>query len=187
MKALAETIWMIWLNIGLSRKITKIRATLIFEDRPTLSHINGKLSPRPFEWYGWTYVHLELIVLIRTAFVFSSKKTVRPPWNRYFVSGPWVRGSQRSVRFMSGVGVGFIPFPRSFNWFRFFLEGFRSRQAGRQLMLRGGETQRVRLRRGSATHETTMGVNVTRLRTPFSSVVLYSRLFRIFLRFLTFF
>jgi len=23
------------------------------------SHIKGKLSPRPFEWYGWTSAHLE--------------------------------------------------------------------------------------------------------------------------------
>jgi len=28
--------------------------SLIFQDRPMFSHINGKLSPRPFEWYGWT-------------------------------------------------------------------------------------------------------------------------------------
>jgi len=27
---------------------------LILQDRPMFSHINGKLSPRPFEWYGWT-------------------------------------------------------------------------------------------------------------------------------------
>jgi len=25
--------------------------SLIFQDRPMFSHINGKLSPRPFEWY----------------------------------------------------------------------------------------------------------------------------------------
>jgi len=28
--------------------------SLIFRCRPIFSHINGKLSPRPFEWYGWT-------------------------------------------------------------------------------------------------------------------------------------
>jgi len=28
--------------------------SLIFLDRPMFSHINGKLSPRPFEWYGLT-------------------------------------------------------------------------------------------------------------------------------------
>ena len=85
---------MIWLNIGLSWKITKIRSTplffkielcsatsmessrrdlfnnmaehrpifknnqnthcsLIFQDGAMFSHINGKLSPRPFEWYGY--------------------------------------------------------------------------------------------------------------------------------------
>jgi len=94
-KALAENFWIIWLNKGLSEKITKIRTTPIFlkiglcsatsmessrrellndvaehrsiwknnhnkhfsdifEDRPMFSNINGKLSPRPFQWYGWT-------------------------------------------------------------------------------------------------------------------------------------
>ena len=94
-KALAENFWMIWLNIGISEKITIISTSpiflkidlcsatsmessrrdllndtaehrsilnndqntycsLIFLDRPMFSHINGKLSPRPFEWYGWT-------------------------------------------------------------------------------------------------------------------------------------
>jgi len=33
--------------------------SLSFRDRPMLSHINGKLSPRPFEWCGWTQVYLE--------------------------------------------------------------------------------------------------------------------------------
>jgi len=28
--------------------------TLSFQDRPMCSHINGKLSQRPFELYGWT-------------------------------------------------------------------------------------------------------------------------------------
>ena len=27
---------------------------IIFQDRCMFSHINGKLSPSPFEWYGWT-------------------------------------------------------------------------------------------------------------------------------------
>jgi len=33
--------------------------SLIFQDRPMFNHINGKLSPRPFKWYGWTQVYLE--------------------------------------------------------------------------------------------------------------------------------
>jgi len=28
--------------------------SLIFQDRAMLSHINGKLSPKPFERYAWT-------------------------------------------------------------------------------------------------------------------------------------
>jgi len=33
--------------------------SFIFLDRPMFSHINGKLSLRPFKWYGWTLVYLE--------------------------------------------------------------------------------------------------------------------------------
>jgi len=28
--------------------------SVIFLESPMFSHINGKLSPRPFEWYGWS-------------------------------------------------------------------------------------------------------------------------------------
>jgi len=31
-----------------------VRTWVIFQDRPMFSHINGKLSPRLFYWYGWT-------------------------------------------------------------------------------------------------------------------------------------
>jgi len=30
-----------------------------FQHRPMFSHINGKLSPRPFQWCGWTWANLE--------------------------------------------------------------------------------------------------------------------------------
>jgi len=32
---------------------------VIFRGRPMFNHIKRKLSPRPFEWYGWTLVYLE--------------------------------------------------------------------------------------------------------------------------------
>jgi len=31
----------------------------IFQERPMISHINRKLSPRKVGLYGWTYVYLE--------------------------------------------------------------------------------------------------------------------------------
>jgi len=34
--------------------------SLIFKDRPMFSHINGKLSPRPFKWYGLTHISWSL-------------------------------------------------------------------------------------------------------------------------------
>jgi len=32
---------------------------VIFQDRPMFSHINGKLSTRPFETYDWIEVYIE--------------------------------------------------------------------------------------------------------------------------------
>jgi len=32
---------------------------VISQDRPMFSHINGKHSPQPFKWYGWTQADLE--------------------------------------------------------------------------------------------------------------------------------
>jgi len=31
-----------------------VRILAVFPNRPMFSHINGKLSPSPFKWYGWT-------------------------------------------------------------------------------------------------------------------------------------
>ena len=44
--------------------------SLIFQDKPMFSNINGKLSPRPFEWYGWTWVYPEKITKIRISPLF---------------------------------------------------------------------------------------------------------------------
>jgi len=46
-----------WGMLYLFRVWTKkvvVRILVIFQHRPMFSHINGKLSSRPFEWYGWT-------------------------------------------------------------------------------------------------------------------------------------
>ena len=42
--------------LGVKLKRGVVRILVIFLHRPCslFSHINGKLSPRPFEWYGWT-------------------------------------------------------------------------------------------------------------------------------------
>jgi len=39
---------------GYETKTAVERISIIFQHRPMFSYINGKLSPRPTEWYGWT-------------------------------------------------------------------------------------------------------------------------------------
>jgi len=39
---------------GCETKTRVVRIFIIFQHRPMFSHINGKLSPGLFEWYGWT-------------------------------------------------------------------------------------------------------------------------------------
>jgi len=39
---------------GCETKTGVVRFLTIFQHRHMFSPINGKLSPRPFEWYGWT-------------------------------------------------------------------------------------------------------------------------------------
>jgi len=38
--------------LGCEIKTGVVRILVIFPHKPTFSHINGKLSPRPFELYG---------------------------------------------------------------------------------------------------------------------------------------
>jgi len=44
---------------GCESKTGVAHILVTFQDRPMFSHINGKLSPRPFSWCGWTWVYLE--------------------------------------------------------------------------------------------------------------------------------
>jgi len=118
---------MIWLNIGLPWKITKVlytpsfskldlcsatsmessrrdllndmakhRSTLknnqstlysfIFQVRPMFSHINGELSPRPFEWCGWTQAyHEKLPKYVTPPFWFHTENRYSIPQNGGFV------------------------------------------------------------------------------------------------------
>ena len=40
--------------LGYKTKPGVVHILEIFQHRPMFRHINGKLSPRTFEWYGWT-------------------------------------------------------------------------------------------------------------------------------------
>jgi len=44
-----------------------------FLDRAMFSHMNRKLSPRPFGWYGWTSVYLENSQSWLCSFIFQDK------------------------------------------------------------------------------------------------------------------
>jgi len=44
---------------GCETKTGIVRILVIFQHRRVFSHINVKLSPRPSEWYDWTYAYLE--------------------------------------------------------------------------------------------------------------------------------
>jgi len=46
-------------SFGYKTKTGVVRILVIFQHRFMLSQINGKLSPRPFEWYGWAYAYVE--------------------------------------------------------------------------------------------------------------------------------
>ena len=52
-------VWEVLTCFRCENKMGSLRIFVIFQDRPMFSHINEKLSPRPFEWYGWTWVYLE--------------------------------------------------------------------------------------------------------------------------------
>ena len=56
-----------------------IRTLVILQDRPMFSHINEKLSPRPFQLYGWTLLYLEKYPIHVTTlfFNFTSKTGIK--------------------------------------------------------------------------------------------------------------
>ena len=44
----------VYIRLGCETETGVVRILVIFQDRPMFSHINGELSPRPFQWYVWT-------------------------------------------------------------------------------------------------------------------------------------
>ena len=58
---------------GYETKTGVMCISVSFQFRSMFSHFNGKLSPRPFEWYGWTYAFLEKITKYHLRFGFKPK------------------------------------------------------------------------------------------------------------------
>ena len=62
-----------------------ITYSLIFQGWTMFSHINGKISPSPFKWYGWTLVYLEIQSKYILLPYFSSLTNVQPHQSKALV------------------------------------------------------------------------------------------------------